>query len=444
MRGPVLMMLSLLLQPSPASELHAAHQDLLALPPTERIHVRYLTLYAVPPERREDLRDTANFWLNSLSRRPTMTRSTRVTETVLRFDLRDYAISPTAWESLASGRGYEFKPLWQSTAKTTADPIATVTPLLRADSWLTYVSDHPFYTEWLSLPGTLDKLFEDQRIRPDDVKALRLELAGAKLRSGVALHNRRLVRWPTLAGYFWKSEDHLTDFGADSVVENLLTSDVDAGEFIWSLPNGLQAYFIAGRDGKLARVVPADIAQDYETPARDKQIYNARSCVGCHAAGINKFSDDISGMIEREKVELRSRDKAKALEIEDRYLGDLAGVIDQDNAKFQAAARAACGRTSEQIATLMTRFVVEYREGLINAEVAARELGVPLEKLSELAIAYGPEHVARGTFAALLAGQSIPRQAWEAVIGEAIFVLAGKRTAPVAAKPKVPALRREP
>lgn len=448
MRGPLLMMLSLLLQPSPASELHAAHQDLLSLPPTERIHVRYLTLYAVPAERREDLRDVCNFWLNSLSRRRTMTRTVGVSETVVRFDLRDYALPTAAWESLASGRGYEFKPLWQTTAKTAADPIGTVTPILRADAWLAYVSDHPFYTEWLSLPDTLEKLFADQRIRPDDVEALRLELAGAKLRSGVALHNRRLVRWPTLAGYFWKSEDHLTDFGADSVVENLLTSDVDAGEFIWSLPNGLQAYFIAGRDGKLARVVPADIAQDYETPARDKQIYNARSCVGCHAAGLNKFSDDVSGMIERERVELRSRDKTKALELEDRYLGDLAGVIDQDNARFQAAVKEACGRSSEQIATALTRFTVEYREGLINAEVAARELGVPVEELSKLAVAYGPENVVRGTFAALLAGQSVPRQAWEAVIGEAIYLLAGKdamkaRAEPVAPKPKAPMLRKE-
>lgn len=427
MRGLALMVASLFLQPSPASELNAAVTDAAQVAPINRPFVRYLTLYAVPDDRREDVLDVANFWVNSLSRRRTITKLSRVNETLLRLDVRDYGWPVEVWEALVDGRGYEFKPLWGNVKGTVNDPIGTRSPIMRAEAFVSYASDHPFYTMFLSLPGNIKDVLTDQRIREEDIAALRLELAGAKIRSPVALHNRRLVRWPTLTGYFWKSDDHLTDFGDDSVVENVLKTDVDAGEFIWSLPNGLQAYYIAGKDGKLARVVPADIAQDYQTPAKDKQIYNARSCVGCHSSGINAFRDDIAKMIESTKVELRSKDKEKALALEERYLGELPAEIVTDQKRYSQAVWKACDRSPEEIASAFTLAVVDYRESPITADIAARELGVTREQLSDLAIQYGPDNPVRGTYAALLSGETVPRQAWEAVIAEASYILASKR-----------------
>lgn len=430
MRALVAIAVGLFLPPSPASELHAAVVDAATLATQDRPHVRYLTTYNLPEEDRADARDVVDFWLNSLSRRRTITRAQAITDSVLRIDMRDYDWPAEAWETLVQARGYEFVPIYANTKGTAADPIGTRSPILRADAWLAYSSDHPHYTDFLRLPDTVAKLFEDQRIREDDVQALHLEIAGSKVHSGVALHNRRLIRWPTLAGYFWKSEDHLTDFAADSVLENVLKTDVDAGEYIWSLPNGLQAYYIADRDGKLVRVVPADIAQDYQTASRDKQIYNARSCVGCHSLGINKFVDDVSSLMDAERIELRTRDREKALAIEERYVLEREPIFAEDLERYARAVRLATGRHPEEIAGIFARLIWSYRDRPVDLETACRELGISTEQLASVAIPYGPDQLIHGTVASLLAGRTVPRAAWEDLIGDVVLLLASKGTAP--------------
>ena len=80
MRALVAIAVGLFLPPSPASELHAAVVDAATLATQDRPHVRYLTTYNLPEEDRADARDVVDFWLNSLSRRRTITRAQAITD----------------------------------------------------------------------------------------------------------------------------------------------------------------------------------------------------------------------------------------------------------------------------------------------------------------------------------------------------------------------------
>ncbi len=409
--------------PSPASELHASLVDVLQISPSDRPFIRYLSLYAIPPDQRATAREVASFWVNSLSRRPRIIRPAQVSDTLLRVDLRDYEWDLVAWENLAQKRGYEFVPVWRSLSKTARDPFQTVSPVLRLEGFLTYSSDKPFYDSFLKLGGKLADVQSTYRIRIDDAVALKADIYGSKFRSPVALHNRRLIRYPSLTGYWWESQDHLSDFDEDNIIDNLEVSKHDAGEFIWTLANGLQAYYIADGQGNAVQVVPAAIAQDYETTARDKQIYSARSCVGCHGLGINAFTDDVSSMINSKSLKLETYDRNNQQRIEDRFLTNLADTISKDQARFGEAVSKACNLKPEVVAHEFRRMTVQYLDQPITPEMAATELGIPVEDLGKLSAPYRRKRILLATFAALLARQGISRQAWEDLLGDAIAIV---------------------
>lgn len=402
---------------SPASELRAATQDLVTqVAPQDRSFTRYLTTYSLLPAERAEARQIANFWINSLSTRRRLSPALPVTDTLLRIDLRDYAWSPDSWERMTLKSHY-VRLGW-------VDPKDEVTfreysksamALVRLDHFVSLTSLEPHYSDFLKLPGTLTELQRQFGVQEKDVKALSLNAGGAVLRSIVALHNRQLERYPTITGYFWLSRDSKTNSGKQAVLDNLFGITPDGGEFIWSLPNELQAYYLADGNGKQVNVVPADIAQDSVTTFADKQVRNARSCVVCHAGGINKFDDIVSSLIDQGKIELRSYDKDKTIAIEELYLSQIEQQIDDDNRRFVAAVEATSGLTPEVNAAAFQRLVYGFLERQVSPSQASLELGVEEEWLGEyLAGSYS------GTLLAILAGHSVSRDAWESVFPEAI------------------------
>lgn len=409
--------------PSPASELRAALADAASVSPSDRPYTRYLSLYTVPEEDKQVAREVASFWVNSLSLMPRIVRPIEVTENLLRLDLRNYGWDVDDWETLVDKRGYEFVPVWRPIAKSVSDPFQTRSPVLRLEGFLVNSSEKQFYDKFLNLGQKLAEVQTAFRVRIDDGKALRLDVYGSKFRSPVALHNRRLIRYPSLSGYWWESQDHLTDFGPDNIVDNLEVSDHDAGEFIWSLPNGLQAYYIADGKGAAVQVVPAAIAQDYETPAKDKQIYNARSCVGCHGKGIKAFDDDVAAMIKSGTLKLNTHDRETYQRLGDHFLSDLPVTIEKDQARFAEAVAKACELEPENVAHEFRRITVEYIDRPVTREMIARELGIASTDLEKLSAPYRGKRIVSATFAAILAGQPVSRQAWENMVGTAIALV---------------------
>lgn len=413
----------MMLLAGPYAETRAAVEDASQQPAEVRPYLRYITSYHIEDE---SVRDVVDFWINSLSRRPRLIRAARISKTLQRINLEDYAIQPEDWEAMLPALARYTVPIWAQHAKTKSDPIGTVAPVILADEFLYGSAFGKHYYRLLGIGDNFAGYLESRRFRKEDVEALRAEIAGLKVVSGVALHNRRLRRWPTLAGYLWFSDDHASDFRGDNVLDNILQSEVDGGEFIASLPNGLQEYTIANAAGKILAVVPANIAQDYETPARDKQIYNAFSCVGCHSDGIKIFSDDLRQLIDSRAIDLKTKDKSTKEKIEDRHLLDLASFIRQDQARFSRACLEVAGMEPEKVATLYRGYVVRYIQEPITKEIACRELGITPEQLPQVAEAYAQDRQVSGTVARLLAGQVVPRFAWADEVPRVMSLLVKK------------------
>ncbi|HVR64725.1 MAG TPA: hypothetical protein VMU50_22650, partial [Polyangia bacterium] len=115
-------------------------------------------------------------------------------------------------------------------------------------------------------------------------------------RSGVALHNRMAERHLGAAGqYLWVSYDFKTDGGRQDIFQNPLgpqavdqqrfvhTFQNDAGEVIFSLPNGMQGYMLVNGAGNKISIADTAIVKDIRRP--DAAVENGISCFGCHGNG---------------------------------------------------------------------------------------------------------------------------------------------------------------
>lgn len=394
---------------SPASELQAAMSDLSSVPPAERPHLRYLSAYNEPAVDKSAR--VLSFWANSLSNSRRIKQVKQVSETLFRIDLRDYQWTAESWEKLQKREPY-FRYPWTGEVETQAICVMTNSggPIFRADWFLFHTSIEPFYSQFLGLPPTLADVKAKYRVDETGARALALPEGGAVLRSIVALNNRRLERLPTLTGYFWQSYDFTTSAGQANLIENLLDVKPEAGEFIWSLPNGLQAYYLANGEGAQQKEAPAAIAQDTRTPFRNKTVVNARGCVLCHSQGINQFKDVVRDMLDSGHLDVRSYDYNRTAAVDDFYRGDAVRKQIQDDCKdFQQAVYAACGTDAEQIAVEFIEIVHRFAEAPVTMEVAASEIGCTVDQLKA---AIGKTY--SGTLLVMANGQLVARDAWEA------------------------------
>lgn len=408
--------------PSPASEARAAALDLYALPAADRPYVRYLTTYAVAPEARADAVKVQRFWVNSLSVRKRLAFPVAVGETLYRLDLRDYGWTADAWDKLAAKDVY-FRQPWvdANSAEVLAYYSGSAYPLLRADFFVARTSIEPDYSRFLGLGGSVEAVKKQFGVQEADVKKLYLNSGGAVLQSIVAIHNRQLERYPTITGYFWESRDTKGNAGRQNVIsggDNLFAIKPDGGEFIWSLPNGLQGYYLANGDGKQVAEVPPDIARDTITAFASKSVVNARSCVVCHDAGLRPFNDVVSRLVKGDKLKLVDPDKERVIRLEEFYLTQLAKRIDRDSEQYADAVEACNGLKTQPNAKAFESLIYGYFEARVDLAAAARELGI--EKI-EAAL----QRSLNGTLTAILAGESVARDAWEEAYHEAAILSFG-------------------
>ncbi len=183
----------------------------------------------------------------------------------------------------------------------------TEQPILRADWFIVYATQHPLYTRLMELPDTLDGL--EQRLGVDfeaNIRNAKIMRAGFA-RSGVSQQNRLIERHEGNNGYVWISYDFKPrrarsdlarfplgpKFAGNPFGKNAF--EHDGGELIFRLPNGLQGYMLVLADGKrLDGPAPADIVFDASGVTGSTAILNGISCMNCHARGmIIGFRDDV-------------------------------------------------------------------------------------------------------------------------------------------------------
>jgi hypothetical protein len=207
--------------------------------------------------------------------------------------------------------------------------------------WLVFALSRPeTYDRLLGLPA-LGSMLETQ-LRVDLSKALQINTD----KSEVVFNGRVLERMPLEiggkpGGYYWRSFDFVRDdvmqnaFQDPTILRNTSIPDFVAGEFIYSLPNGMQAYYLTGFGDQHRFDVPAPgksidpgvatdfrRAQDGVTQCVGNKpscgiVINGESCMTCHMEGV--------------------RLPAQVVGTNGATMDQMKQLLDQDRARFKQA-----------------------------------------------------------------------------------------------------------
>jgi hypothetical protein len=345
---------------------------------------------------------------------------------VFRIDLRQYAWSPETWQQLTADYPYSIstRELTEKIARI-QDLSGASVPYIRADWFITNASKPPLYHEILRLPATLEALENLLYVNAEfDLQQNFARRFGVR-DSGVSRNNRAMERHGTVFGAYWKSFDFAGNSPEQDIFRNPLDLHADGGEIIFSLPNGLQGYFIVNKQGRRIDDAPVNIVRD-RTNADDPVVHNGRSCIGCHVKGMNAFRDEIVTAFDGRTQALFDLEHARML-----YPGqpDLEELLESDNRRFaQALDRAGsdvpAGPADEPVSRISRKY-----EATVTPAQAAADLSIEDPKELLDLIAGSAELKLQGLDQFLGARGGMKRDAWEHVFVP-LFLFASKKVAP--------------
>jgi hypothetical protein len=209
--------------------------------------------------------------------------------------------------------------------------------------------------------------------------------------SGVSKQERVLNRFDSgVAGNqnYWISFDFDGGGGgeiAGEFVQNLSNESIFSdplgfafagGEAIFSLPNGLQGYYVAAANGNRLATAPIGVVID---PAQNNGLVtNGASCHSCHNAGMITFTDQVRQYVEENK---RDFDNDTYEDVMEQYVSaaEFQRLMDQDSEVHIAAMeRAGIPRKTPDA---ISRVYLDFQLGNVTLNVAAAEFGVTPEEL---------------------------------------------------------------
>jgi mono/diheme cytochrome c family protein len=293
----------------------------------DRPHIRFLTLdhlyneSGVTERQLRQVRAAASKVVNSLTWNPDIYVPVAIDQyqTVLAIDLRHYAFDEDDWQRLIEVYPYGLKLEAHRKDREISDLAAEILrlsdaelPFLRADWFVVNVLEPDFYFDFLGLPNTVEELERDllHVDSEEDFLQARLRRAGFR-QSGVSNNNRLLDRHETAIGpdhhgYYWRSYDFKQNNGRGNLELFPLGPDFrenpfadaafeeDGGEMVFSLPNGLQGYFLINGEGDRIDKGPAEVVKDSSEVSGGFEIVCGLSCFHCHKNGILRdFEDNI-------------------------------------------------------------------------------------------------------------------------------------------------------
>jgi mono/diheme cytochrome c family protein len=350
--------------------------------------------------------------LNSLSwsRIVTPPQTVDASGLVARMDLRDYKWTAALWNTIERVYPYQDPPT--ETLRRIAGLAETEMPYLRADWFTATASIPPLYHSLLQLPANVRDLQQmfgvDGSLTLEETKDL---IRAGFHSSGVARSNRVAERRIATYGAFWRTYDFASSQGEQNIFRDPLHFKAGNGEYIFHLPNGMQAYYIADGEGRRLDRAPVEVVADHTHPS-DPAIVNGRSCMGCHAGGMNPLHDDIRAFLKttgEQTTQNFDRQRALAVYVPQPSLNQL---LEEDTRRFALAMKQAGGDgsqdvRSEPINALATRYSEE-----VSLREAAAEMGLPVAELrariprSERLKALGLEQL-------LIPGGGFKRDVWE-------------------------------
>ncbi|VTS06483.1 c-type cytochrome domain-containing protein [Tuwongella immobilis] len=402
--------------------------DLDQLPARSRRFQRYFSLVhlanaGLSDDELQTYRNALAKLVNSLSWHPTLRKPEPIdaSGTILRIDLRWYLWDATLWNRVLVEYPYGVQD-GLTTTQAILTATATRMPIIRADWFIATASRPPLYLEMLQLPATLPEL--ERQLRIDAAvnilqeRVMRVGFNG----SGVSKNNRMLERHDSIHGYYWRTYDfeevpqNLIERGqlvpdrrnlfayplGPGNVEN--TFQHAGGEAIFSLPNGMQGYFLTDAIGTRINKGPIAIVSDPRRP--DKQVETGISCMTCHVSGILIKADQIHDHLKKNPRAYPDRDAELIAALYPPKEQSLPRM-EADSKRFVAALEQIGVKVSK---SEPTGLVLQRYEADLDAIQAAGEAGLPL---AEFQARLGQsENLSRRFGSLLVAGGTVSRAVW--------------------------------
>ena len=290
--------------------------------------------------------------------------------------------------------------------------MARPVPFVRADWFVGVATLPPLYEDFLQLPFTLQEL--EEKLGVDAVANIKngvAKRAGMTV-SGVSRNNRVVERHPSRYGYYWKSFDFKSNRGPENMFKDPINFREAGGEIVFSLPNGLNGYYVADAKGTRLEAAPTEIVIDKF--ADDRTVRNGLSCMRCHDSGIKGFADNVRPAL-LNLPGVGEFDKREALQLfpEQKVMDEF---IKDDTAKFMAAMTKILGKP--QTREPLTPVTRRYMENPLTLSAAAGELGLS-GSANLQAVFRSPAFASLGLIP-LTTGGVVRRDAWEEYFDQAV------------------------
>jgi hypothetical protein len=184
------------------------------------------------------------------------------------------------------------------------------------------------------------------------------------------------------------------------------------GEAIFSLPNGLQGYYIMDANNARLNKAPTAIVSDPKRP--DKAVELGVSCIGCHVPGIHAKADQIHDHVRNSPRAVPKADADLALALYPPKETSLA-QMEEDAKKFQAAlALTGTPMTRNEPVLAMT---LRY-EGDVDGPAAAAEAGLSWDEFQKRLA--DSDALSRAVGSLRVAGGTVARQVWVQAFGDVV------------------------
>ena len=279
-------------------------------------------------------------------------------------------------------------------------------PYLRIDWFCSLALQPILYHDIMHLPTNVADL--EREIIGVDVAA-ELEnhkvARGAVILSGVSRNNRAAERYSSPHGAYWKSIDYATNKGNENIFRDPIHLNGVGGEMIFSLPNGLQGFYLADAAGRRIDAGPIEIVTDKFS--EDKVVRNALSCVRCHDRGMKPFKDVVRPSVETLPGNL-GFSKREVLELYPPN-AELAAFFKSDGERFMTTMERVLGHVQgvEPLIPVTRRFLDEP----LTLTTVSGELG--LAKPGDLAAVFRSRQFAALGLVPLVSHGAIRRDTWE-------------------------------
>lgn len=295
--------------PSVDAVLARIRADALALPADDRGFQRYVSAAFLLPRycsvdtATNVVADALPLLLNSLSltQNAASARPVDGGEALVRIDLREMGWNrtvrvgtrshPDAWQALSANATQSV--VWRGPeADELMDLLGTRTPVLHAHDLGRAALSANVYYALLEAPQTLPELRSSLDIPPELDAEPNAYWRAVTTRSRVSRQDRVLLRYrgPVDGPLFWQTLDRGPDAASGSALAAPLARVADESSVMYTLPNGMPAYFLAAADGN--RLDQSGVLID--SMEGDFVPRTAPSCMRCHSeTGVVPVVDEL-------------------------------------------------------------------------------------------------------------------------------------------------------